>query len=48
MRKILYRSPERVGFQTELGLWADRAWQPGERRQYCIDILGREPYAGES
>lgn len=45
---IFSRSPNRVGFQTESGLWADRAWYPGERAEYCRNVLHREPYAGES
>ncbi len=46
-KAVVGRSPDRVWYRTEYGLWADRPWLPGERAEYIRTVLRREPYYGE-
>lgn len=50
---IKSNSPERVWMVSGYNgagtpIYSSRAWEKGERAQYCRNVLHREPYAGES
>lgn len=42
MRRCSYDPPLRCWYPTKDGLWASRAWEPGEREAYALAVLGRK------